>query len=71
MVFYHLVQLVNNADGINIHALSRGLSDFVEVLKPVKNIFKDVPQVLLKLLARKSIPLNLVEKARSMVTVDA
>lgn len=64
MVIHRLLRLVENGSGIYVVVRWRGLPESEDTLEPLVNIYKDVPQLLLKLQLRKSTPQTLAQKAR-------
>lgn len=65
-----LMGLQETPDGIYIQIRWRGLSSKEDTLQPIGRVSEDVPQMLLRLLERKSIPAHLLRKAREAIAIS-
>ncbi len=59
------IHLEENEDCLQVHVRWRGLSNSEDTLEPLQRVYEDVPAMVKRLLARKSILKSLVIKAES------
>ncbi len=60
-----MMGLEEHDDGIYVNVRWRGLPRSEDTLEPLLKIYQDVPQMLLKLLSRKSLPKALKMRAKT------
>lgn len=64
-----LMKIVDTADGMMVQVRWKGLSQNEDTLEPPARIFKDVPRMLHRLLARKNTPKQLADSARNLLRI--
>lgn len=65
-----LMRLLDTATGLKVLIRWKGLPNSEDSAEPLDRVFEDVPQMLVRLLDRKSTPPDLAEKARQIVALS-
>ena len=66
-----LMGLEDTENGIMVHVRWRGLPNTEDTLEPLQQVYDDVPQMLMRLLLRKSTPKALVQRAKAALTLTS
>ena len=64
-----LLRLEDKPEGLMVAVRWKGLTNSEDTLEPLDRVYKDVPQMLVRLLQRKYTPKDLAAKARSLLAL--
>ena len=65
MQIARLMRLEDTTNGLKVIVLWKGLEKSEDSSEPLKNVYEDVPQMVNRLLKRKSMPAHFVAKSRA------
>ena len=69
MAVQRLMELIDDTDGLKVRVRWKGLGESEDSLEPLQHVYEDVPELLKKLLTRKSTPASIADKARRALTL--
>lgn len=62
-----IMELVDSPDKLQVSVRWMGLPNSDDTLEPTDRVYEGIPQMMLRLIARKNIPSGMVTKARSIL----